>query len=60
LSSEHHLAIGEWVRIECPGLPELTGRVRWRRAPLYGLIFEQTFRLDDLARITAQLAAAEG
>ena len=60
MSSDHHLALDERVRIECPGLPELTGRVRWRRAPLYGLIFEQTFRLDDLARITAQLAAAEG
>ena len=59
MSSNEHLALGQRVRIECPGLPELVGSVRWRRAPLYGLIFEQTFRLDDLARITAQLAAVE-
>ena len=59
MSSDEHLALGQRVRIECPGLPELVGSVRWRRAPLYGLIFEQTFRLDDLARITAQLAAVE-
>ena len=59
LSSNEHLALGQRVRIECPGLPELVGSVRWRRAPLYGLNFEQTFRLDDLARITAQLAAIE-
>ena len=60
MSSHEHLALGQRVRIECPGLPELVGCVRWRRAPLYGLNFEQTFRLDDLARITAQLATAEG
>ena len=60
LSSNEHLALGQRVRIECPGLPELVGAVRWRRAPLYGLIFEQTFRLDELARITAQLASVEG
>ena len=60
MSSDHHLALDERIRIEGPGLPELTGRVRWRRTPLYGLIFEQTFRLDDLARMTAHLAAAEG
>ena len=59
MASDEHLALGQRVRIECPGLPELVGSVRWRRAPLYGLIFEQTFRLDDLARITAQLAAIE-
>lgn len=59
MSSDEHLALGQRVRIECPGLPELIGSVRWRRAPLYGLNFEQTFRLDDLARITAQMAAAE-
>ena len=60
MASDEHFALDQRVRIECPGLPELTGRVRWRRSPLYGLIFEQTFRLDDLARITAKLAATEG
>ena len=59
MSSDEHLALGQRVRIECPGLPELVGSVRWRRAPLYGPIFEQTFRFDYLARITAQLAAVE-
>ena len=59
MSSDEHLALGQRVRIECPGLPELVGSVRWRRAQLYGPIFEQTFRFDYLARITAQLAAVE-
>ena len=58
MASDEHLALNQRVRIECAGLPELTGRVRWRRSPLYGLSFEQTFRLDELARITAQLAAS--
>lgn len=59
MASDEHLALGQRLRIECPGLPELTGRVRWRRVPLYGLSFEQTFRLDELARITAHLAGAD-
>ena len=58
MSSDEPLALDQRIRIECPGLPELAGRVRWRRRPLYGLSFEQTFRFDDLARITAQLAVA--
>ena len=49
----------EQLLAESPGLPELVGSVRWRRTPLYGLNFEQAFRLDELARITAQLASAE-
>jgi hypothetical protein len=59
MASDEHFALDQRVRIECCGLPELTGRVRWRRAPLYGLSFEQTFRLDELARITAQLTATQ-
>lgn len=58
IASDDFLAIDERVRIQCAGLPELTGRVRWRRRPLYGLNFEQTFRFDELARLTAQLTAA--
>ena len=53
MASDEFLALDQRVRIECSGLPELTGRVRWRRSPLYGLSFERTFRLDELARITA-------
>jgi len=47
------LAMDERIRVACDCLPELTARVRWRRRPLYGLIFEQTFRFDELARLTA-------
>lgn len=50
------LMIDELVRLECAGLPTLHAKVRWRRPPRYGLVFEQTFRLDDLARACAELA----
>lgn len=56
IACDGHLAIGERIRIECPGLPELTAGVRWRRRPLYGLNLEQTFQFDDLARLTARFA----
>jgi hypothetical protein len=48
-----HLALDERIRLSCGCLPDLDARVRWRRRPLYGLIFEQTFRFDELARLTA-------
>ena len=54
---EQYLAKDERVRIDCDWLPELTARVRWRKRPLYGLIFEQTFRFDELAKLTAPLQA---
>lgn len=56
--SHEYLAIDERIRIEGDVLPELAARVRWRRRPLYGLIFEQTFRFDELARLTARLRTA--
>jgi len=49
------LMIDELVRIECASLPTVYAKVRWRRPPRYGLVFEQTFRIDDLARACAHL-----
>lgn len=60
IASDEYLALDERIRIECDGLPELTATVRWRRRPLYGLNFEQIFRFDDLARLTARMASAAG
>ncbi|MBC2667489.1 PilZ domain-containing protein [Novosphingobium flavum] len=53
------LMIDELVRLECAVLPTLHAKVRWRRPPHYGLVFEQTFQLPDLARICAELSAPE-
>jgi hypothetical protein len=51
-----HLAMGERIRLESTGLPPLDARVRWRRTPYYGVIFEQTFRFDELARLMEPFA----
>ena len=53
------LMIDELVRIECDLLPTLHAKVRWRRPPRYGLVFEQTFRLDELAAACSRLTPRE-
>lgn len=56
------LMIDELVRIESAALPKLYAKVRWRRSSNYGLVFEQTFGLEELAQVCAGLAnsVAEG
>jgi len=53
------LMIDELVRLESKVLPTIHAKVRWRRPPRYGLVFEQTFQLPDLARVCAELDARE-
>lgn len=50
IECKEHLMLGERVRIEADLLPTLTAHVCWREAPRYGLVFEQSFQLDELAR----------
>lgn len=49
------LMIDELIRLECHALPTLHAKVRWRRPPRYGVVFEQTFRLEELARACVDL-----
>jgi len=49
------LMIDELVRIESRLLPTIHAKVRWRRPPRYGVVFEQTFRLEELAKACAEL-----
>lgn len=49
------LLINALVRLDTGVLPPIYAKVRWRNHPRYGLVFEQTFKLDELARITASL-----
>lgn len=58
IESEKWLLINELVRIETSALPPIYAKVRWRNHPHYGLLFEQTFKLDELARISATLQPA--
>ncbi len=53
------LLMNELVRIETGVTPPLYAKVRWRSQPSYGLIFEHTFKLDELARISAPLQFAQ-
>ena len=52
---EERLAIDQLVRIECDTLPEIVGKVRWRDGELYGLVLENTFRLDEFALLVNRL-----
>ncbi|MFC3173930.1 PilZ domain-containing protein [Novosphingobium bradum] len=52
------LMIDELVRIECEVLPTIHAKIRWRRPPRYGVVFEQTFRLEELALACARISAA--
>ena len=58
LSCAERLAIGQQLELDAPGLGRLAARVRWRRGELYGLVFEQSYRLDGLARLVARLQRA--
>lgn len=47
-----YFAIDQLVRLDCPGLPTLYSKVRWRSEPSYGLIFEQTLPFETLTRLS--------
>lgn len=49
------LMIDELVRIESKVLPTIHAKIRWRRPPRYGVVFEQTFRLEELAVACARM-----
>lgn len=55
LHCEERLPVNARIELASAILPSLEAHVRWRRAPLYGVIFTQAFRFDDLARLTASL-----
>lgn len=55
LTCNVRLAVNQPVRLEIAGLTPIMAKVRWRREPALGLVFEQIFRLDDFARMVAGL-----
>lgn len=52
-------AIEQPLRIASERLPELVARVRWRREGIYGLAFDTTFSLKQLALFVASLQAPD-
>lgn len=45
------LALDQLVRLDCAQLRPVYAKVRWRRQPSYGLIFEETLAFDDLVAL---------
>lgn len=57
---ESKLALDQRIAIELKGFPLILARVRWRDRPRYGLVFEQTFRYEELAnRLFLQTSLSE-
>ena len=55
LEVEGALKIGQQLRLEAAHFPPQQVRVRWRRGSRYGVVFQQGFRLDQLAELVARL-----
>jgi hypothetical protein len=49
------IPVGQQLRLEVPGIPLRFGHVCWRRKHAHGLVFQQSFRLDELARYAFEL-----
>lgn len=52
------LLVDELVKLETGVTPPIFAKVRWRDHPRYGLVFEQTFKLDELAQVSGALQSA--
>jgi hypothetical protein len=50
-----HLAVKQKVKLEAEGLPPLIANVAWRTSPHYGLVFQQTFTFEELAKLADRL-----
>lgn len=55
IEASGELPVKQQVRLEVPGLPLRFGHVCWRRKFTHGLVFQQSFRLDELARYAFEL-----
>ena len=55
IETSQQMALGQQLRLEAAGLPAQIGKIRWRRKAAHGLVFEQAFKLDELARIVAAI-----
>lgn len=49
------VALEQRGTLQVRGLPAIETKVRWRRGGQIGLVFEKTFRLDELAQIAFRL-----
>ena len=55
IATPERLSLMQRVKIRAEGMPEITGKVRWRRNDSYGLSFEDTFQFAELAALAFDL-----
>ncbi len=55
IATVERLSLMQRVKIRADGMPEITGKVRWRRNDSYGLSFEDTFQFAELAALAFDL-----
>jgi hypothetical protein len=55
ITADCHLAVSQQVTLDIPGMGAIPAKVRWRGKDGYGLVLEQTFRLDELASFAFDL-----
>lgn len=53
------LAIGQPLRLVADDLPTISAKVRWREGRRFGLVFDTTFNLRELAVLVARLQCPE-
>ncbi len=55
---EGTLALRQPVQLEATGIGHAHGRVLWRRGNVHGIVLQEGFRMDELARLVARLQPA--
>jgi len=58
ISTPEKLSLIQRVKIRAEGMPEIAGKVRWRRNDSYGLSFEDNLQFAELAALVFQLGRA--
>lgn len=60
IETPHPLARDQRLRLEIKGLRTVAAQVRWRKGDTYGLVFDDTFRFDELALLASRLQRGKG
>jgi hypothetical protein len=55
IATPERLSLMQRVKIRADGMPEIAGKVRWRRNDSYGISFEDTFQFAELAALAFDL-----
>lgn len=59
ITADCHLAVSQQITLDIPEIGAIPAKVRWRGKNGYGLVLEQTFRLDELASFAFDLQHAD-